>query len=248
MKKILLLALAGLIVLAAQAATGLLAGQAAAGTLTGKVSFSGKMRKARKIKMGDDDYCRNFYKGKAAPRSKKLVVSPNGEVRWAFVYLQAGVKGKSKPPKTPATITQKGCQYATRVVGMVAGQRLVINNGDQTKHNFHLLGRNKYNRSASPGQSIERKVRKAAKLKLRRGKSRVMSSVKCDIHPWMKAYLAVMPHSYFSVTGPGGRFEIKNVPDGEYTLAVWHEKLGTMTQKVTVSGGAMQSVDFAFSK
>ena len=248
MKKIMLLGLAALFLLAGQAATGLLAGQATAGTLVGKVSFSGKMRKARKIKMGDDDYCLKFYQGKATPRSKKMVVSSKGEVRWAFVYLQAGVKGKSKPPKTPAVIRQEGCQYTTRVVGMVAGQRLMIHNDDQTKHNFHLLGKNKYNRSASPGQKIERKVRKAAKLKLRRGKSKVMSSVKCDIHPWMKAYLAVMPHSYFSVTGPDGRFEIKDVPDGEYTLAVWHEKLGTRTSKVTVSGGAIKTVDFAFSK
>ena len=130
----------------------------------------------------------------------------------------------------------------------MAGQKLKVSNSDQTKHNFHLLGKNKYNRSAGPGKTISRKIKKAAKLKLRKGKSRVMARIKCDIHPWMVAYVAVMPHPFFSVTGQAGTFEIKDLPAGEYTLAAWHQKLGTRTAKVTVPADGAVTVNFEFSQ
>jgi hypothetical protein len=75
----------------------------------------------------------------------------------------------------------------------------------------------------------------------------VMVHVKCDIHPWMNAYAGVLDHPYFAVTSDGGRFELKNVPAGTYTIEAWHEKLGTQTQEVTLREGEEKEIAFAFS-
>lgn len=223
-------------------------GAASAGTVKGKVMFKGGAPKAKRIKMGQDDYCVKYYQGKSAPRSEATSVGDDGSLRWVFVYVQAGIDKKFKAGGEKATLDQQGCMYSPRVFGMVAGQKLVVNNGDETKHNFHLRGKNKYNRSARPGKTITRKVKKAAKLKLKKGKSKVMSRIKCDIHPWMIAYVGILPHPYFSVTGKTGEFEIKDLPPGEYTLAAWHEKLGTQTMKITVPASGTKTVNFEFSK
>jgi hypothetical protein len=74
----------------------------------------------------------------------------------------------------------------------------------------------------------------------------VAISVKCNIHPWMRSYIAVLKHPYFAVTGKDGRFELKDLPPGTYTLQAWHEKLGTKIQKITVAEGAPPTVEFIF--
>lgn len=223
-----------------------LAGAAPAATLRGTVLFKGTPPKAKVIKMGQDDYCVKYYRGKPTQRSEAITVNGNHSLRWVFVYIQKGAKKKFKAPSQAALLDQQGCLYTPRVLGMMAGQKLTVKNGDRTKHNFHLLGKNRYNRSAGPGKTISRKIKKAARLKLKKGKSRVMSKIKCDIHPWMVAYVGVMPNPFFSVTGKTGEFEIKGLPAGDYVLAAWHEKLGTLTQKVTVGAKDIE-LNFAFS-
>jgi uncharacterized protein (DUF2141 family) len=71
-----------------------------------------------------------------------------------------------------------------------------------------------------------------------------MVKFKCDVHPWMNAYIGVLPHPYFSVTGNEGTFEIKDLPPGSYTVEIWHEKYGTQTQQVTVEEGGTATADF----
>ena len=72
----------------------------------------------------------------------------------------------------------------------------------------------------------------------------VMIPVKCNVHPWMKSYIGVLKHPFFAITGKDGTFEIKGLPPGEYTIEAWHEKLGPMTQKVTVAAKDSKTVDF----
>lgn len=218
-----------------------------AATLKGNVRFSGKPPKVKTIRMKKDPVCVEFYQGKKPPRTESTVINENSTVRWAFVYIQEKVKNKGKKP-APPSLDQQGCLYTPRVFGMMAGQKLKVTNSDSTKHNFHLLGKNKYNRSAGAGKTVTRKIKKAGSLKLKKGKSRVMAKIKCDIHPWMIAYVGVLPHSYFSVTGASGEFEIKGLPAGEYTLVAWHEKLGTLTQKITVGGDETKTTDFTFKR
>ena len=76
---------------------------------------------------------------------------------------------------------------------------------------------------------------------------KAVKSSKCDVHPWMRSYVAVMTHPYFDTSDKSGSFSIGDVPDGTYEVEAWHEKLGTQTAEVTVSGGAAKA-DFSFKK
>jgi galactose mutarotase-like enzyme len=74
----------------------------------------------------------------------------------------------------------------------------------------------------------------------------VMVTFKCDVHPWMNAYVGVMDHPYFAVSANGGAFELKNVPAGTYTVEAWHEKLGTQAQSVTIGEKESKTISFTF--
>jgi uncharacterized protein (DUF2141 family) len=71
-------------------------------------------------------------------------------------------------------------------------------------------------------------------------------SVKCNVHPWMRSYIAVIKNPYFAVTGRNGTFDLKDLPPGTYTLQAWHEKLGSKMQKITLGSGETKTVDFVF--
>src|SRR5437667_273999 len=70
--------------------------------------------------------------------------------------------------------------------------------------------------------------------------------VQCQVHPWMKSYIAVFKHPYFAVTGANGSFDIKNLPPGTYTLEAWHEKFGVSDQTVTIGAKEAKTVTFSF--
>jgi len=75
-------------------------------------------------------------------------------------------------------------------------------------------------------------------------KPEIMIPVKCNIHSWMHAYIGVLDHPYFAVSSPDGTFSIPNLPPGTYTVALWHEKLGTQEQQITVPAHGHASLDF----
>ena len=77
-------------------------------------------------------------------------------------------------------------------------------------------------------------------------RTEIMIPVKCNIHQWMHAYIGVVEHPYFAVTGPDGSFDLPNVPPGDYTIAVWHEKLGDQTKQVHLAASSSEAVDFTY--
>ena len=156
----------------------------------------------------------------------QVVRVKDGKLQDVFVYVKAGLPAGTYPtPTEPVEFDQKGCEFTPRVFGIMAGQPLSIGNGDKLLHNV---------KSPEFNQAFPFGAKRVMKL----GEPAVMATIKCDVHPWMRAYAGVMEHPYFAVTKEDGTFEIKGLVDGEYTLAAWHEKLGTQEVKTKAPGSA----------
>ena len=212
---------------------------ATAATITGKVTFQGTAPKANRLRMDADAACTKMH---ASPvLSQEVVVNDNGTLRWVFVYVKEGPGNRPFPTKKePVVLDQKGCLYEPHVVGAMVNQEVQILNSDQTTHNIHPVPANnrEWNRSMPPGSD---------KLVDSFAREEVMIPVKCNIHPWMRSYIGVLKHPFFAVTGADGSFTISGLPPGDYTLAAWQEKYGTVEQKVTVGAKESKEVEFTFS-
>ncbi len=224
--------------LGATAVAAMLVATAHAGDITGTISLNGKAPTRRQVKMSADPQCEA-----ANPdgRLGEVFVVNDGKVQNVFVYVKEGLGDKNfEAPKEPAKINQHGCMYTPHVVGVMAGQTLEILNSDGTLHNVHSLPKNsKQFNSAMP--------MKGMKIKKKFASPEIMVRMKCDVHPWMSAYVGVLDHPFFAVSGSDGSYTIKGLPAGTYTIEAWHEKMGTQTQSVTVGDSGAASADFAFS-
>ncbi len=210
-----------------------------AGAITGTVKFSGTPPQNEVISMSADPVCASLHSGPV--QTETVLVNSDGTLKNVFVYVKEGLAGKTFPaPATPVTIDQKGCRYTPHVLGIQVGQPLEIINSDNTLHNVHSLAeKSKQFNLGMPLQGM--------KLTKKFEVPEVMVKLKCDVHPWMSAYIGVLDHPFFSVTNGAGTFEIKDLPAGDYTIEAWHEKYGAQTQSVTVAEDSPASVDFAFN-
>jgi plastocyanin len=209
-------------------------------TVKGVVKFVGEAPKPRLISMKADRQCDAIHGGKSVT-AEDVVVNPNGTLKWVFVYVKEGVKGKYNPPSEPVVLDQQGCLYKPRVFGIMVGQKLEIRNSDPLLHNVHATP--KKNKPFNIGQPV-----KGMKTYQTFNTPEIMVPFKCDVHPWMSAYAGVLDHPFFSVSNDKGEFEIKNLPPGTYTIEAWHEKFGTLTQTVTVKPGETKRIEFTFER
>jgi plastocyanin len=168
-----------------------------------------------------------------------VITDGEGGLQNVAVFIADGLSAQAmEPPSQSVEIEQKGCAYQPHVVAMQANQRLEIVNDDPTSHNIHpapTINR-EWNKAEPPGTKAEETF----------SREEIAIPVKCNIHPWMHAYVAVFKHPYFAVTGKNGSFDLRNLPPGTYTIKAWHEKLGTSTQKVTVAAGENKVINFVF--
>ncbi len=209
----------------------LVAGFAPAGaadhTVTGTVRYEGPQLEHRVLKMNADPKCEELHDGPVHDIDR--VVAKDGGLSSAFVFLEtvpAGL-GPFPPPATPVELLQQGCLYHPRVIGIQVGQKLSVVNGDPTLHNVRFLA--KTNRPFNIGQPPNTPPR--SKLFT---ESELAVKFKCDVHPWMAAYLFVMDHPFFATTDEHGRFSIAGLPAGSHTLVVWHEAFGERKVQVEV--------------
>jgi hypothetical protein len=168
-----------------------------------------------------------------------VVAAVDGSLANVLVDVQ-GKFPETPAPAEPVTIDQRGCLYRPRVVGARVGQTLQIRNDDALLHNMHSLSAS--GNAFNVGQPKEGMVY-AFRLK----DEELMLQLKCDIHSWMTAYVGVVSHPYFAVSGTAGTFEIANVPAGTYTVRAWQERYGRLTQTVRVGAGAVANVDFTYT-
>ncbi|MCU1236022.1 MAG: hypothetical protein JWP63_3989 [Candidatus Solibacter sp.] len=211
-----------------------------AGTLSGSITFAGSKLAREAISMEAEQGCQQANAGKTVYNPAVLVGKKAGLAN-AFVYIQAGLEDKKfEPVKEPAVVLdQQGCMFLPRVIGLRAGQSLDLKNGDTVAHNVHPMPQN--NREWNQEQPPH-----APDVEHRFARPEVMIPVKCNIHAWMHAWIGVVDHPYFAVTGPDGAFDWKNVPPGDYTISVWHEKLGTQEQKVHLAASGTAAVNFTY--
>jgi plastocyanin len=172
--------------------------------------------------------------------AEDVIVNGNQTLKNVFVWVKAGLPEGTWPvPTTPAVLDQDGCMYTPRVLGVMINQPVRFENSDPTNHNIHPLPRvnREWNESQPPNGE--------AKLK-QFDKPEVMMPVKCNIHPWMRAYIGVVDHPFFAVTGDDGYFTIKGVPPGKYRVEAWHERYGMQDIEITITPKENKSLDFAF--
>lgn len=208
------------------------------GSISGTVKFDGKVPNFKAINMDADPICASAHKDAVLPQT--LVLGEGNTMGNVFVYVKSGLtKTDFTPPAEAAVIDQKGCNYDPHVLGVMVGQKLKILNPDGTLHNVHAMPKvNQEFNMAMPKFRTE--VEKVF------DKPEFMFPIKCDVHPWMNAWIAVMPHPYFMVTKADGKYDLKDLPPGTYQVEAWHEKLGTKTATVTVTDGGTATADFTF--
>jgi len=216
------------------------------GTVTGVVSFNGTAPAPTKIDSTADPVC-----GKQNPNLEtEITVVKDGKLANAFVYIKDGTTTDGKKvgdftwdtPTAAAQLDQNGCHYRPHVLGVQTNQKISITNSDPTTHNIHPTPKQnpEWNQSQPSG---------AAPIEKSFARSEILVPVKCNQHPWMKAYIGVMKTPFFAVSADNGSFTIKGVPAGTYTVAAWHEggvDGTTKTVQVTVPANGSATADFAF--
>ena len=214
------------------------ASSANTGEIAGKIYFQGTKPKLLPIKMGKDPVCVSEHSGTVYAQDGE--VNGNGTLPNAFVYVKSSsAKLQETAPRNSVDLTQKGCMYEPHVLGIMVGQPLQVLTLDPTTHNIHVVPsiNREWNVTQQPGSpSVIRKFTKPE----------IMIPVHCNEHPWMKAYIGVVDNPFFAVTGSQGSFILKDVPAGEYTLAVWTATFGTQEKRVVVQAGETASADFTF--
>jgi plastocyanin len=230
----------------AAAALAMTVSSAAFAQIKGTVTLDGKAPEMKEIDMSAVKECAAQH---ADPVTEQTVVADDkGNLANVIVAIKKaeGQELAGEVPSEPAVLDQKGCMYEPHVVAMMAGQEMVVKNSDAFLHNVHALST--VNPPFNFGQPT--KDEEGKKLGADAPKAEEYFRVKCDVHPWMSAYIGVFEHPYFAVTKEDGTYEIdaKGLADGEYTLTFWHEKFASETpveEKITVKDGKAEK-DYKF--
>jgi hypothetical protein len=216
-----------------------LAGSAAsAAEISGKVKLNGTAPPEKPITL--DAACGKLQPNAIATRH--YMVSADKGLGDVFVYVKEGVKGGAAPSGKGPLLDQVGCQYTPYVIGVQAGQHFDVQNSDSLLHNVHSLPKVAGNKERNVGQPV-----KGMKTDFVFDKPEVFVQFKCEVHPWMFAYVGVCDHPYFAVTDKDGNFKISGLPAGDYTIEAVHRKAGSSTQKIKVSADDKKTADFTLN-
>ena len=217
------------------------------GTISGVISYNGTPPAPKKIDTTADPVC-----GQKNPNlTTDDTMVKDGKLANTFIYIKDGtVEGGKKladyswpVPPEPVKLDQNGCHYAPHVLGIMVNQKISITNSDATQHNIHPTPKlnTEWNQTQANG---------APPIEKTFGRAEVLIPVKCNQHPWMKAYIGVMKNPLYAVSAADGTFTIPKVPAGKYTIVAWREGAQPEEQpmEVTVTANGTAKADFAFPK
>ncbi|HEX6306619.1 MAG TPA: carboxypeptidase regulatory-like domain-containing protein [Longimicrobiales bacterium] len=209
-----------------------------AAVITGVVRFEGTAPAPEPIDMSEEPTCAEKHPD--GPAFQRVAVNDDGTLRNVFVYVRDGLGERQFGSATEQkVIDQVGCMYQPHVTGLQTGQPLVFRNSDGLLHNVNAQPEANRPFNISQPTSMDSPARTFTQPE-------IMIPIRCDVHGWMEAYVAVVEHPYFAVTGEDGSFRIENLPPGDYTVEAWHERLGTQTMQVTVAPQQTGETTFTF--
>lgn len=206
-------------------------------TLSGTVRLAGDAPEDKKVDVSADSWCQ-----KQRPNAtRESFVVREGKLANVLVYVTSEtllLNSEYQPPSSPVVLERKQCRFKPRVLGIQTGQALKVINRDDTHHNLHPVPKlnREWNLTQSPFTQVDQTF----------DRPELVIPVKCNQHPWEKAYISVFNHPFFAVTDEHGKYTIDNVPPGSYKVTVWHEKLGEKTTEVLVRSGGSQAMDFTY--
>ncbi|MBI4436172.1 MAG: carboxypeptidase regulatory-like domain-containing protein [Candidatus Omnitrophica bacterium] len=214
-----------------------------AASLTGKATYQGEIPKFKGIKMEADPVCLAKHSGEVFPETLVLGDETTKTLGNALVRVTSGLPSKTYPtPTEPFVLTQEGCRYSPHVISVMVGQPIKFLNPDGTLHNLHVLPKINAEFNMAMPQFRKEATKTFDKVEV------APFPIKCDVHPWMGAWITVMNHPFFYVTQPNGQYKIDNLPAGTYEVEAWHEKLPAQKATVTLAEGETKELDFTFSK
>jgi plastocyanin len=205
-------------------------------TLTGHIAFTGAPPARQTIDMREEPACAERF-DPDYPHAHAVAVR-DGRMQNTFVYISEGITDRHPAPDEQVLIDQVACIYTPRVVGVQTGQTIVFRNSDGLLHNIRATP--SVNRGFNVSQPTNMDTPRSFNAR------EVMIPVECNVHGWMDAYIGVLDHPYYAVSGEDGSFRITNIPPGTYTIETWHEQYGTQTQQVTLGPNETQELTFTY--
>lgn len=207
-------------------------------SVSGRVTYSGERPERLVINTAVDADCAAMHE-ETPLLDDRVVVSAEGGVMWAFVYIKDRPEGEDYPPSEEMVLLdQVGCRYTPHLIGVQVGQEFGIRNSDKLLHNSRGLTRiNRPFNFGQPFPGTRKRVFKERELRIK---------VECDIHAWMGAYIFAVDHPLFSVSDGNGAFDIPNVPEGEHTLVIWHETFGEIEKQLNVGATGALELEITF--